>query len=529
MSKAISLEQVMGFIKDGSSVVTNGFIGFCFPEELALGLEKKFLTTGHPKDLTIVYGAGQGGKENGINRFAHEGMIQKVIGAHFGLAPKIGKMVLENKIEAYCLPLGVYGHLIRAAAGKKPGIITHVGLRTFIDPRLEGGKLNSRTTQDIVSLMEIDGKEYLFYKTFPVDVALIRGTTADEHGNLTMEKEAIYLEVLPIAQAVKNNGGIVIAQVERVVKAGSLDPRMVKVPGIMVDYVVVSKPENHRQSVVCDFDPSWSGEHRVPLHSLPRPSLDERKVIARRALMELRPNVTVNLGFGIPDMIGLVAAEEQVSEMMMMSIESGAIGGVPASGLAIGASTNPEAIIDQPAQFDFYDGGGLELSFLGLAQADEEGNSNVSKFSDRLAGAGGFINISQNAKRLVFCGTFTAKGLEVKIEGGEMKILREGEEQKFIKHVEQVTFSGGLARDIGQKVLYITERGVFELTSGGLMLTEIAPGIDLEKDIIAHMEFKPLISTNLKMMDKRIFAEEVMGVRAELQHGRNDLKKTALN
>lgn len=524
--KLVSARDAVQLIQDGDTLATTGFVGIGFPENIAVALEQRFLETsekdpdgvGKPEGLTLVYAAGQGdGKERGLNHLGYEGLVRRVIGGHWGLVPKLQALAVGNRIEAYNLPQGVIAHLFRDIAAGKPGHLSKIGLGTFVDPRQGGGRINQRTKDELVELMTIGGEPYLFYKAFPIDVGIIRGTTADADGNVTMEREALTLEGLAIAMAAHNSGGIVIVQVERIAERGSLNPRQVKIPGVLVDCVVVAeKPEYHMQTFVEQYSAAFAGEIRVPVDTIVAMPMSERKVIARRAALELKANSVVNLGIGMPEGVASVAAEEKVIDLLTLTAEPGVIGGIPASGLNFGAAINTQAIIDQPYQFDFYDGGGLDLAFLGLAQADREGNLNVSKFGPRLAGAGGFINISQSAKSVVFVGTFTAGDLQLGIDDGRLKLINDTGPTKFVELVEHRTFSGGEAVKRKQPVLYVTERCVLRLGADGLELTEVAPGVDIERDILARMDFKPIIRRDPVLMDAAIFAAEPMNLRQRM-------------
>lgn len=513
MKGMIRSADIGTLINDGDTIFTCGFGLASYAEEAAVELERSFLETGHPRDLTLYFAAGIGNfKDKGLYHFAHEGMTKRMVGGHYGVGgPTLAKLIMDEKIEAYNLPQGILSTMNRNIAARRPGVLSKVGLGTFVDPRVEGGKINSISKEDLVELVNFEGEDWLYYKLPKLNVAIIRGSIADEKGNMTLHREGILVETLSVAQAAKASGGIVIAQVERIVKSGTLHPREVRIPGITIDYLFVSKPEHHLQTMGTYFDPAYCGDIKVPTHSSKPLGLDERKIICRRAAMELRPEAVVNLGIGMPEGVSAIAAEERIDHLIALTTEAGGVGGIPAPGLDFGHSMNSEAMLEQPYQFDFYDGGGIDVAFLGLAQTDEEGNVNVSKFNGRTAGCGGFINITQNSKKVVFCGTFTAGGLEVTLGGGKLRIAKEGDNKKFLKSVEQITFSGTYAASILQPVLYVTERAVFQLTPDGMELIEIAPGIDLQEDILRLMDFIPIMK-NVQRMPSEIFEPEWGGL-----------------
>lgn len=512
--KVLTADEAVMLVKDGDTVSTGGFVGSGSPESLTRALEKRFLETGSPKNLTLFHAAGQGNRDgSSSDHFAHEGMTKRVIAGHYNLAPNLGQLIIDNKIEGYNLPQGVISQMFRDIAGHKVGTLTHVGLNTYVDPRIEGGKLNDITKEDIVELVNVLGEERLLYKARPIDVCFIRGTYADEAGNISLQREVTPCDATSLAQATKNSGGKVIIQVEKVVKAGTLDPKLVKIPGIYVDAVVVGTPEEHEQCFGCAYDPTLTGEATAPEGVAAEVPLSAKKIIGRRAAMELTENTVVNLGIGIPEYISMVANEEGIGDYMTLTVEAGPVGGVPLGGSQFGAAINADCYLDQGYQFDFYDGGGIDLAFLGLAQADEGGNVNVSKFGPRIAGCGGFINITQNAKKVFFCGTFTAGGLKTSIKDGKLVIDKEGKEMKLIKEVEQITFSGEYANKTNQPVKYITERAVFELRKDGVYLIEVAPGIDIKTQVIDLMGFEPKIDGEVKLMDSRIFEDNLMGLK----------------
>ncbi len=493
-ARILYAQEAIAMIPHGATVAVGGFIGALHPELLTAELERRFLESGEPRDLTLVYAAGQGDRESrGLNHLAHEGLVRRVIGGHWNLAPRLGRLALENRIEAYNLPQGVLCTLLREIAANRPGVFTKIGLNTFLDPRQTGGRMNARTTESLVSLVQLAGEDWLWYHTFPITVGLIRGTTADRRGNIALSREGLIGEGLPIAQAAKNHGGIVIAQVGEIVDRIE-DPKSVRVPGILVDAIVLADPAQQEQWQTfsepfnAGYVESGDNGRNIPAAL----EFSERKIVARRALREIPAGAVVNLGIGMPEAIGAVAAEEVKLDAFTLTVESGPIGGTPAGGLSFGCSSQPEAIIDQPSQFDFYDGGGLDVAALGAVEIDAAGNVCVHRVAGRFAGVGGFLNISQTARKVIFCCTFTAGGLAIECDNGRLRILSEGKHCKFVQQIDEITFDARGALERGQEVLYVTERAVFRLTSGGLELTEYAEGIDLESQVFAHMPFRPV-------------------------------------
>ena len=519
VNKLCTAEEAVKLVKAGDTVVLSCFMRAMLAEELIAALEKRFLDTNEPRDLTFINGAAASdfgfGNECGYQRLAYEGLLARTISGYYGHADRLVKLINENKIESYNLPLGVVVHLLRSIAEGQKGYMSKIGLGTYIDPRLEGGRMNSVTREDFVKVVDFEGEEYLYYTLPKLDVAFLRGTTADEFGNISFEDEVLYSFAKVAAMAVKQNGGKVIVQVKNYVKGGNIDSSAVAIPGIFVDKIVVCSDidKYHRQTAGSVYNPAFAGHYNLPISELKPMELTERKVIGRRAAMELTPSAVVNLGIGMPECVSAVAAEENLSDQLVLTVETGAIAGVPMPGNNFGATVNSWAIVHEDTQFDLYDGGGLDICFLGMAEVSPRGDVNVSKFKGTIMGCGGFINITQPTENIVFCATFTAGGLKLKIGDGKLEILQEGRVDKFKNSIEQVTFSGKIASRTNQNVTYVTERAVFKLKNSELELVEIAPGIDLERDILAHMEFKPLISPDLKLMDERLFREETVGIR----------------
>lgn len=511
----VTADQAAGIIQPGDTVVIGGSGGgHAVPEALIAALERRYLAEGQPRGITSLHPVGIGDGRHGLNRLAHEGLLKRVICGTFSNSPLISDLALADKVEGYTLPQGVLSQLMREMAAGRRGLATQTGLHTFVDPRHGGGRQSRCATEDLVALVETPAGEHLFYKAHHVDVCLLRGTTADEDGNVTMEHEACFGEMLSQAQATRRCGGVVIVQVKRIARRGTLAPKLVKIPGILVDLVVV-EPDQW-QTYETFHSPAYAGELRIPLADIPALPLDARKVIARRAAMELFPGAICNLGSGVSTGIANVAAEEDILDEICLTNEQGLIGGAPASGNEAGAARNYAAMIDQPYQFDFYDGGGLDLAFLSFAEVDATGSVNVSRFGNRIIGPGGFINISQNAKCVVFGGTFAAGKVEIAWPDGVTRLSRDGDTAKFVAAVEQITYSGPFGRSRGQRVLYVTERAVFRLAAHGLELIEIAPGVDLERDILLRMRFSPAVAPDLRLMDARLFAPAPMGLKTDL-------------
>lgn len=517
----VTAAEAAAMVESGTTLSTVGMTLTGAAESILKALEKRFLETGQPRALTLVHASGQCDRVGGIAHLAHDGMVKQIIGGHWGLSPQWMERITGNHVEAFNLPQGQLAQLYRSMACGLPGKMSKVGLGTYIDPRHEGGKMNPRTQPlpHIVEVMEYGGEEYLFYKAIPLHTVIIRGTTADEMGNLSFEEEAMKLEVIGAVLAAKRYGGRVLAQVKRVAKLGTLHPKNVVVPGYFVDAIVVcDEPEvDHRQSHSFFYDPTLCGDLLSPEATIRALPQSIRKVIGRRALMEVQPGRAINLGTGIPnDVIGAIAAEEGLSQDILVTVESGIYGGVPEGGVDFGIAHNTVALLEHPVQMDFYNGMGVPYTFMGAGEMDASGHVNATKFGDRCTGCGGFIDITQNAGHVVFCATFTARGLSVDFSGGRVRIVTEGSEKKLVNRVSQISFNGELARKKGQKVHFVTERAVFEWHAAGPVLTEIAPGIDLERDVLGQMEFRPLIAPELRLMDASIYREGPCGLKDHL-------------
>src|SRR5215212_1262551 len=517
--RVVTADDAVRLVHDGDTVLIGGSGGgHAVPEALIVALERRFLNEGHPRGITSLHPVGIGDEATqGVSRFAHPGTLKRIVCGSFIDSPAIEGLATRDEIEAYTLPQGALSQLMREMAAGRPGLVTHVGLHTFVDPRHEGGRQSPSAREDLVELVTLAGREWLFYKPFAVDVTFLRGTTADEDGNVTMEQEAVFGEMLSMAQAARRAGGVVIVQVRRLAKRGTLPAKLVKIPGMLVDLVVVDPDQ--RQTYPTAFSPAYAGELRVPESEIEPMPFDARKVVARRAAMELERGAVCNLGSGISTGLARVAAEEEILDQVVLTNEQGLIGGAPAGGVEAGAATNFTAMIDQPYQFDFYDGGGLDIAFLSFAQVDRAGNVNVSRFANRIIGVGGFMNINQNAKRVVFSGTFTAGGLAISWPEGQTMIASEGKHGKFVARLEQICYNGAFARSERRDAVFVTERAVFRVGAEGLELFEVAPGVDVEQDIMANMAFRPVVARDLREMDARLFSPAPMGLERDVAAG----------
>lgn len=514
MSKLMDFDDAVLLIKDGDSIVITGIISALCPDRFLSHLEKHFFEEGSPRDLQVFTPCRIGWtRGTGIERFAHHGLLKRLLSSSFHVAdtPTLAKMIEENSLEVYCFPMGVMYEWLRSTLTSPYGFISQVGLGTFVDPRVHGGRITDCCQEDLVKVIHIQGEEMLHYQPLSFDVAIVYGTTADTSGNISMEDEPLILSQLNAAQAAKGGGGRVIAQVKRVVERGSLDPRSIVVPSPLVDAVVVDPDQ--RQSLE-PFNPYWTGELKQSLEELKRDiPLTLRKVVLRRAALEMKRGDMVNLGVGIPVGLPFLALEEDFLEYITFSTEHGAVGGIPSGVKVFGTHINPEAILDTANNFAMYHGGCLDVSFLGFAEVDRQGNVNVSRFGSSLRGSGGLIDITHTTKKIVFCGTLTSGGLKGEIKDQELTILQDGRHKKFVPEVNHITFHGQRALEKGQEVLYITDRAVFRLVEDGILLEEVAPGVDLQKDILDSIGFPVEMAQEIKVMDAELFCEKPYGLK----------------
>lgn len=526
-SKVVSLAEAAAVISDGATVTVSSSSGLGCPDAMLRAIGERFRETGRPRNLTTIHpiAAGDMYGIDGIDHIAEPGLLKRVIAGSYPSgpssmpSPKIWRMIHGNDVEAYNIPSGILFHMHVDAAAKRPGVLTRVGLDTYVDPRRSGGRMNDCTTEEMVEVVQFDGQEWLYFRAIPIDVAIIRGTTADDFGNISMEHEGAYLGALDQALAARNNGGIVIAQVKRVTPAGSIPTQQVRVPGNFVDYVVVDPDQ--MQTTQTQYDPAISGEIRASLDSFEPVEWGTDKVIARRAAMELMDGDTVNLGFGISALVPRILLEEGHAGDVTWAIEQGAIGGVPLLGFAFGCAANAMAIVPAPTQFVYFQGGGFDCTCLSFLQVAADGSVNVSKLAAKphvTAGVGGFVDITANARNIVFSGYLTAGGIDLALTDGRLEIRREGKVRKFVSEVEQVSFSGRMAVERGANVTYVTERCVIELRAEGLTVIEMAPGIDLKRDVIDQVEAPLQIADDLREMDPRLFRPESMGLALRRAH-----------
>ncbi len=521
INKFVTAAQAADLINDHDTVALMGGGGGLMEATcLFEAVQARYLRTQTPRNLTVVHALGIGDKKTkGLNCFAHEGLVSKVIGGHWVWSPTLQKLAQDEKIEAYILPGGVCSQLMREIGAGRPGLFSHVGLGTVCDPRLGGGRMNARARDDLAEVVHVDGREYLRYKPFAVQVALLRASAADEDGNISFEHEVANVDAQSLALAARNSGGRVIVQVRERLPRGALKAREVRIPSAWVDAIVVDPQQ--KASYDIDFDPALSGEltgqarrqseaaDQADEIAAAQVAFSERQALARRAALELfntgRARPVVNYGVGVPDAVARLIAARGQQQRIYQTIEHGTYGGTLLDGVLFGYARNATAMLDAATQFDFYAGGGLDVAFLGFGEFDAQGNVNVSQLGGLTVGPGGFIDIAQNARKVVFCGTMAAKGVQLQTGDGQMRVLQQGAIKKLLPQVAQITFSGSEARKRGQTVLFLTERASFRLTDQGVELFEIAPGIDLQRDVLAQMDFSPRVSPTLTVMSGEFF------------------------
>lgn len=529
MNKSISAEQAAGLLRDGDTVSVSASSGLGCPDKLLAAIGERFAREGAPRDLTALHpiAAGDMYGIQGIDHLARPGLLARILAGSYPSGPSslpmpaIWRMVVDNQVQAYNIPSGILFDMHREAAARRPGVLTQVGMGTFADPAQQGCAMNEAASRHpVVSRQHFDGRDWLYFPAVAPDVALIRATTADERGNLSYEHEGALLGALEQALAARNSGGIVIAQVKRIVRAGHLRPHDVHVPGHLVDHVVVDAEQ--WQTTQTPYDPAISGETAQPLSSFAHQAWGPEKVIARRAAMELAHGQAANLGFGIAANVPRILLEEGLHGAVTWVIEQGAVGGMPLLGFAFGCAANAEAIVPSPQQFTYFQGGGFDVTLLSFLQVDGNGSVNVSRLGARpylTAGCGGFVDITAHAPRIVFCGLFTA-GARLRVDDGRLEILQEGHARKFVGTAEHISFSGLVGRERGQRVRFVTERCVIDLEDHGLVVREIAPGVDLRRDVLEQADIALQVAPDLRLMDARLFHAPPFGLALQARQVR---------
>ena len=517
--QVLSAEDAARLIPDGAALALSGNGSILQPERLLIAMERLFLETGHPRDLTAIYPVVVGtGPGTGVDRLAHEGLVREVVASCFDIwgIDRLARMLREDRIRAHCVPMGILFQLLHAAADGQPGILTRVGMDTFVDPTVRGTGHNTATPDSLCERLNIGGEPYLFFRAPAVSAAVLRGSVADEDGNISLYREPIRQAVLTMALAARAGRGPVIVQVQAVVRRGTLKPADVDVPGCLVDAVVVEPTQ--QQTCLSEYDPTLTGEWRLPAHvESVTPGVD--RVVARRAACELRPGMIVNLGFGLAALVAQIAAEERVADDVILSVEHGPLGGTPSGNRIFGAATGPTCILRSTDVFALYHSGQLGLAILSAAQVDQEGNANVSRFGDAMPGPGGYIDITAGSPRIVLLSALRAGGARLEVTDGSLEVLQEGRVPRFVRSVQERTFSARAALARGAQVRYVTDRCTFDLTPDGLVLTEVAPGIDIERDVLRQMEFRPHVAPEIRHWPAALFAPGRMGLRGMWQHG----------